>query len=599
MKSNSLYKLLNRRMFIRRLNNWRLKHLSESQYMIILSIPTGLLAGLAAVIIKNLTHFIKDIVTKGSTDEYSNVLYFVYPAIGIFLTIIFLKWIVKKKAGHGIPGLLYAISRKRGIVKANKMYVSMISSALTVGFGGSVGLEGPSVSTGSAVGSNIGQFLRLNYKQLTMMISMGGAAALAAIFQAPITGIVFAIEVLMIDLSITALVPLIISAFVGVLTSYFLLGQAVEYVIDIPEAFIPSNTIYYILLGVFLGLVSAYFMKVMFTTEKFFDKLGAWWKRFLVGSLVLGLLIFLFPSLYGEGYDAINSALKGDFSPLYNNSIFYAFKDNIWAIFALFVGVILMKAFATSFTFGAGGVGGTFAPSLFTGAFAGLFFALIINYFDIANLNPTKFSLVGMGGMVAGILHAPLTGIFLIAEITNGYSLIVPLMIVSTIAFLINRVFFQHSVYTHAVAEQGALLTHNKDRSILNMMNVGPLVETNFNIIRPEKELKDLIPIISGSTRNIFPVVSEDGEFKGHVLLDHVRSVMFDTSLYDTPIENLMVVPEYIIDPNETMEEVAKKFHVSGKYNIPVVQNGMYLGYISRANVFSTYRKKLSEISDD
>lgn len=591
--------MISRKNFLKNLTKWRLEKIDDRQYMIFLSIPTGFLAGLAAVIIKNLTHFIKDLVTSGSVNEYSNLLYFIYPAIGIFLTLIFLRYIAKREAGHGIPGLLYAISRKKGIVKAYNMYVSMISSALTVGFGGSVGLEGPSVSTGSAVGSNIGQFLRLNFKQLTMMISMGGAAALAAIFQAPITGIVFAIEVLMIDLSINALVPLIISAFVGVLTSYFLLGQTVEYVVDLSEAFIPGNTLYYVCLAILLGLVSAYFMRVIFQSEKFFNKIGVWWKRFLVGSAVLGLLIFLFPSLYGEGYEAINLALKGDYSSLYNNSVFYAFKDNIWIVFALFVVVILMKAFATAFTFGAGGVGGTFAPSLFCGSFTGLFFALLVNYLGLGNLNPTKFALVGMGGMVAGVLHAPLTGIFLIAEITNGYSLIVPLMLVSTIAFLINRIFFKYSVYTRSVAEQGALLTHNKDRSILNLMNVGSLVETDFNIVRPGQRLRDLIPVISGSKRNIFPVISEEGVFMGHVLFDDVRTVMFDQSLYDTSVENLMVMPEYTIDPNETMEEVAKKFHISGKYNIPVVQKGQYIGYISRANVFSAYRNKLSELSDD
>lgn len=591
--------MISRKIFLKNLTKWRLEKITERQYMIILSIPTGFLAGLAAVIIKNLTHFIKDLVTSGSAKEYSNLLYFIYPAIGIFLTLIFLRYIAKREAGHGIPGLLYAISRKKGIVKAYNMYVSMISSALTVGFGGSVGLEGPSVSTGSAIGSNIGQFLRLNFKQLTMMISMGGAAALAAIFQAPITGIVFAIEVLMIDLSINALIPLIISAFVGVLTSYFLLGQAVEYIVDLSESFIPGNTLYYICLGILLGFVSAYFMRVIFRSEKFFEKLGTWWKRFLVGSSVLGLLIFLFPSLYGEGYEAINLALKGDHSSLYNNSVFYAFKDNLWVIFALFVVVILMKAFATAFTFGAGGVGGTFAPSLFCGSITGLFFAFLINHLGLGNLNPVKFALVGMGGMVAGVLHAPLTGIFLIAEITNGYSLIVPLMLVSTSAFLINRIFYKHSVYTRSVAEQGALLTHNKDRSILNLMNVGPLVETDFNIVRPGQQLRDLIPVISGSKRNIFPVVSEEGLFMGHVLFDDVRTVMFDQSLYDTPVENLMVIPKYIINPNETMEEVAEKFHVSGKYNIPVVQKEQYIGYISRANVFSAYRNKLSELSDD
>lgn len=323
------------------------------------------------------------------------------------------------------------------------------------------------------------------------------------------------------------------------------------------------------------------------------------WKRFLIGSVLLGVLIFFFPALYGEGYEAINQSLQGDYSALYNNSIFFPYKDIGWVIFLLFVAVILVKAFATAFTFGAGGVGGVFAPALFIGAFTGLFFALFTNQLGLGDLHPGKFALVGMAGMIAGILHAPLTGIFLIAEITNGYTLFVPLMIVSTIAFATVKVFNTNSVYTYQLAERGELLTHNKDRSILNMMSLRRLVETNFSVIRPGTTLRDLVGIIAQSKRNIFPVVDEDESFLGHILMDDVRNIMFDTDLYDTTVENLMVMPKYIIDPGEPMAEVARKFQESGKYNIPVVHKGRYLGYVSRANVFSTYRKKLSEISDD
>ena len=566
--------------------------------MLLLSIPTGFLAGLAAVIIKKSAHGIRDLVL-GIHFEYSHLMYFVYPAIGILLTICFCKFILRKEIGHGIPGILYAIRKKKGEVSPHSMWSTIIASALTVGFGGSVGLEGPSVSTGASIGSNLGKWLKLEYRQVVMLIGMGGAAALAAIFQAPMTGIFFALEVLVIDLSLGALIPIICSSFTAILTSYLFLGQAVEYNALITEGFIPSNALYYIGLGLFVGLVSAYFLKVTFSVEKRFKRVASPWRRFLVGAVLLGVLIYLFPALYGEGYDAINSALRGDYSTIYGSPVFAGWARKEWSILILLAGIILLKAFATALTFGAGGVGGTFAPALFIGAFSGLFFSLTVNYLGIGELDPAKFALVGMSGLIAGMLHAPLTGIFLIAEITNGYALIVPLMIVSALSYFVNRIFFKHSVYTNAVAEHGVEVTHNKDVSILSMMTINNLIETNFSKVKRGSKLGDMIPVISSSTRNIFPVVDKDGTFCGHILFDDIRSVMFEQSLYEAPIEEFTVLPEYIIHPEDSMEEVVKKFQVSGKYNIPVIENGKYLGYISRANVFSTYRKTLSEISDD
>ena len=566
--------------------------------MLLLSIPTGFLAGLAAVIIKKSAHGIRDLVL-GIHFEYSHLMYFVYPAIGILLTICFCKFILRKEIGHGIPGILYAIRKKKGEVSPHSMWSTIIASALTVGFGGSVGLEGPSVSTGASIGSNLGKWLKLEYRQVVMLIGMGGAAALAAIFQAPMTGIFFALEVLVIDLSLGALIPIICSSFTAILTSYLFLGQAVEYNALITEGFIPSNALYYIGLGLFVGLVSAYFLKVTFSVEKRFKRVASPWRRFLVGAVLLGVLIYLFPALYGEGYDAINSALRGDYSTIYGSPVFAGWAGKEWSILILLAGIILLKAFATALTFGAGGVGGTFAPALFIGAFSGLFFSLTVNYLGIGELDPAKFALVGMSGLIAGMLHAPLTGIFLIAEITNGYALIVPLMIVSALSYFVNQIFFKHSVYTNAVAEHGVEVTHNKDVSILSMMTINNLIETNFSKVKRGSKLGDMIPVISSSTRNIFPVVDKDGTFCGHILFDDIRSVMFEQSLYEAPIEEFTVLPEYIIHPEDSMEEVVKKFQVSGKYNIPVIENGKYLGYISRANVFSTYRKTLSEISDD
>ena len=586
------------RLLFKSLNKWRLAHLSDRRLMMVLAIPTGFLAGLAAVLIKFFAHSIRDFFFYIRTfDKYFDLMFFVLPAIGILLTIIVIRYIIRREVGHGIPGLLYALSRNKGIVKPYTTFSAIITSALTVGFGGSVGLEGPSVSTGGSIGSNIGQLLKLNQKQINVLIGMGGASALAAIFQAPITGVVFAMEVFMIDISMTALIPIIISAFVAILTSYYFLGRAFEYEITIAESFVPSNSLYYVGLGLLVGLVSAYFMKVYFGIDKSFRKIENPWKRFVIAALCLGALIFVFPSLYGEGYDTINAALNGNISNINRHAMFEPFSNNIWITILIFVAIILCKALATSLTFAAGGVGGTFAPALFLGAMTGLVYALVINNLGLGDLDVSKFALVGMSGVIAGMLHAPLTGIFLIAEITNGYSLMVPLMIVSALSLAVNRMFFKESIYTRSIAEKGVKVSFNKDETILNMMTSNSLIETNFSTVRPEQTLGDLIKIIASSSRNIFPVVAENGDFKGHILFDDVRKFMFDTSLYGTSVEKIMVYPEYIISADEPMESIVHKFEESHKYNIVIVNNGKYLGYISRANVFTAYQATLKEIS--
>ncbi len=579
---------------------WRVRYISDRQYIYVLSVIVGIAAGISAVVIKKSAHYIQLLLIRSSAHQYENYLYFLYPSVGILLAVLFMRYIIRKEPGHGIPGVLYAISRKKGLIRFHNTFSAIISSALTVGFGGSVGLEGPTVSTGAAIGSNIGQFLRLNHRQIILMIGLASAAAVASIFQAPIAAIVFALEVIMIELTAASLIPLLIATVTAVLTSYFMLGQAVMYPVTMPSSFDPSNTIFYIGLGVLAGLLSTYFTKIFIAVESYFEtRYTNWLHRFLISGLLLGLLIFFFPALYGEGYDAINLSLRGDFSSLYNHSIFFSLQDNIWVIFLLFVAVLLTKAFATSFTFTAGGVGGVFAPALFLGAFLGLFYVTAINETGIAELPVSKFAVVGMAGMVAGIMHAPLTGIFLIAEITGGYSLFIPLMIVSTISFVTVKVFTPNSIYTHQLANRRELVTHNKDQSVLDMMEVRALVEDNFYKVHPRQTLGDLVKIISQSKRNIFPVVNEDDMFKGHILLDDIRTIMFDRELYPTTLEKIMVFPEHIIHPDDPMDKVAEKFQASDKYNIVVLQNGKYMGYISRANVFATYRKKLSELSLD
>lgn len=588
------------RKLLKSLNEWRLRHVSDRRFMIILAIPTGFLAGVAAVMIKFLTHTIRDFFFSMRAEErYFDYLFFILPAIGIFLTIMTIRYIIRREVGHGIPGLLYALSRNKGIVKPYTTFSSIITSALTVGFGGSVGLEGPSVSTGGAIGSNLGRLLKLNQKQINVLIGMGGAAALASIFQAPITGVIFSMEVFMIDISMTALIPIIISAFVAILTSYFFLGKAFEYTIVINESFIPSNTLYYVGLGIVVGLVSAYFMRVYFSIDKRFKKIDNQLLRFGLASLSLGVLIYVFPSLYGEGYETIQSSLNGDIAGIFRGTLFERYTAFPWVMLIVLLVTVLAKAFATSLTFAAGGVGGTFAPALFIGATTGMLFAMTVNHLGIGNLEVGKFALVGMSGLIAAMLHAPLTGIFLIAEITNGYTLMVPLMIVSALSLAVNRIFFRESIYTYSIAKQGIKVSFNKDESILSMMTATNLIETNFSTIGPKDTLEDLIPLIASSARNIYPVVDGDGMFKGHILFDDIRPIMFDRKLYCVLIENIMVKPQYVIDPDESMEDIVKKFNESRKYNIPVVKDGRYVGYLSRAKVFTTYQETLREISAD
>ena len=579
---------------------WRLRNVNDRQFMLIISGLVGFLVGLGAVIIKNSVHFIQEFLTSNFATEYENYSYIIFPAIGILISLLFIKYVIRQHVGHGIPSVLFAISKTNGVIKQHNIFSSIFTSMFTVGFGGSVGLEGPTVATGAAIGSNLGRLFHFNYKQITLLLGVACAAAMAAIFKSPIAAIVFATEIIMIDLTLASVVPLLISSSVAVLTSYFFLGQAVLYPSDITQGFLLKDIPFYILLGIMTGLVSVYFTKMYILIESKFSKIKSWGKRLAIGGTILGVLIFFFPALYGEGYGAINSALGGDVSSLYNNSIFYTFKDNIGIIFILFILIIVFKAIATAVTFGAGGIGGIFAPTLFLGAFTGLFYAQLINYFEIGDLMESNFALVGMAGLIAGVLHGPLTAIFLIAEITGGYKLFVPLMITATISYATIKIFVKNSVYTYQLAKRGHLITHHKDRAVLSMMSVGKLIERNFRTISPEETLGDLVKIISESQRNIYPVIDAEANFKGIIRLDDIRKIMFKTELYDvTSVASIMVTPVVTIDPEESMEDVAKKFMESGKFNIVVLQDGKYLGFISRAKVFAKYRSLQKYFSDD
>jgi len=576
---------------------WRLKSIGQKQFILILSALIGLGVGLAAVIIKNLVHWIQLIFTQEFVQPVYHYLYFILPIFGILLTILFIRHINKRPVGHGIPSVLYAISKSNGIIRRHNLYSSVIASALTVGFGGSVGLEGPTVATGAAIGSNIGRYFRLNYKQVTLLLGCACAGAMSAIFKAPIAAIVFALEVIMLDLTLTSLIPLLISSITAALTSYLFLGQNVLYSFQVKEAFIMGHIPYYILIGILAGLMSVYFTKMYIFVTGLFEKIKGPYMKLIIGGSVLGLLILLVPSLFGEGYEPINNCLSGNYGYLFENSFYEKYADSIGITLVVLFFVLMFKVIATSVTFGAGGIGGIFAPSLFIGSNLGLFFAKIVNLFGV-DLSESNFALVGMTGLIAGVIHAPLTAIFLIAEITGGYELFFPLMLVSTISFATTRIFTANSVYTVQLAKRGELLTHDRDKNVLLLMNVDRLIEKDFLTVSPDDTLSDLVKVVKRSSRNVFPVVDDENTFYGIVKMDDIRHIMFNTEMYDTTfVRDLLIMPRFTIQKDESMEEVAKKFQVSGRYNIVILDEGKYLGFVSRATVFSAYREKLKQIS--
>ncbi len=582
-----------------KLLNWRKRKIPDRPFILVLSVIIGFTVGLAAVIIKNLVHFIQELVRKGFISEGNNIFLLILPIVGVLATVIFTRFILKKNVGHGIPSVLYAISKTNGRIKPHNMFSSIVSSALTVGFGGSVGLEGPTVATGAAIGSNIGRYLKLSYKQILTMLGCASAGAMAAIFKAPIAGTIFALEVIMLNLTMSSLVPLLISSVTAALTSYLFLGQNVLYNFTLAESFSMSDTPFYLLLGLFTGLASVYFTRMYIFISKRFEQVKGWGNRLLAGGLLLGLMVFLVPSLYGEGYSGINNALNGNYDYLFQDSLYYGLKDNFIVLIGVVVFLIIFKVVATSVTFSSGGVGGIFAPTLFMGAHAGLLFAVVINSFGF-ELEVSSFVLVAMAGMIAGVIHAPLTAIFLIAEITGGYGLLMPLMITATISYLFTRIFVHNSVYTYQLAKRGELITHDKDKAALTLMDVGRLIESNFNTVHPDATLGELVEVISHSVRNVFPVVDDDNNFLGVVWVNDIRHIVFKPELYDdTYVRDLMFMPSPTVSPGESMEDVAHKFQTSSHYNLPVLEDGRYIGFVSRANVFSEYRAMIKNFMED
>jgi len=525
----------------------------------------------------------------------------IYPVIGILIVTLFLKYVVKDNISHGVTKVLYAISRRKSRLKKKNMYASLISSSITIGFGGSVGAEGPIVFTGAAIGSNIGQAFRLSPKILMILVGCGAAAGIAGIFRAPIAGMLFTLEVLMIDLTGMTVMPLLISSIAGATVAYVLEGYNSEFFFAQSEGFHTNRIPFTILLGIVCGLVSLYFTKVMFWMESMFGRLPNKFIKILTGGIILAGLIFIFPPLYGEGYDSINNLLDGDISKVVDGTFFYVDRDNVWFL-VLFIGaVMLFKAFATSATNGAGGVGGTFAPSLFVGALCGFLFAYILNNLDLGiTLSQKNFALMGMAGVMAGVMHAPLMAIFLTAEMTGGYDLFLPLLIVSLLAYMTIRVFLPYSIYTMRLAKAGDLVTHEKDKAVLTLLKVDNVIEKDFKVVHPEMNLKEMVDTIAVSNRNLFPVTDAEGNLKGVVVLDDIRNIMFRADLYKKMhVSRFMSAVPATIEISYPMDKVMEIFDKTNAWNLPVVKDGKYIGFVSKSKIFNSYRKVLKHFTED
>ena len=584
--------------FLTKIHIWRYKHVSERQFVYVLSVLVGFLAGLGTLVLKNMTYFFESMLAGDFIKEYRNSLYFIFPIVGLILVYIIKKYLLKKPIGHGISTTLYSISKRSGIIEKYKMYASLITAPITVGFGGSAGLQGPAVSTGAALGSYVSQLFRMNTKTRMLLIGCATAGAMSSMFKAPVAAIIFAVEIFSLDLAFASLVPLLLASVSAVLTSYFFLGQDVLFGFDLQDAFEPKDIAFYGVLGIGTGIASVYFSKMYFAITRFFDRFRSPLKKLIIGALAIGVMLFLIPPLYGEGYGLINSLLDGDAKAALVDIPYNIDLNNVWMVIVMLLLITIFKAIAMTTTFAAGGVGGIFIPTLVMGSAIGNVLAKIVNQlgFDVSE---TNFTLIGMTGLMAGVLHAPLTAIFLIAEITGGYDLFVPLMLVAAISYAFTKYFISNSIYTVELAKRGELITHDKDKNVLMMMDLNKNIETNFVAVCPEMNLGSLLnDAVAKSNRNIFPVVDENRQFLGIVLLDDIRSIMFDQKLYETvAVSSIMKSAPAIIFHNDSTEIVMKKFKESGAWNLPVVKEGNYIGFISKSKLLTAYRNKLIEVS--
>lgn len=590
-----------RKTLLKRFLIWRLKTISHRQFIMLLSLLVGVGSGLIAVFIKNTAHSLGDYLRDASRSTiWENYNLLILPLIGIVASVLWIKYIVRKPESNGFSTILYAIAKRSGIMKQHHMYSSIISSILTAGFGGSIGLEAPAASSASSLSSNLARMLHLNFKDRMLLIGCATAGTIASIFNAPIAALVLAMEVLMLDLTMASIIPLLIASVSATISSRLILGDALLLHIDLVEQFKVSNLYWYILLGVFSGFLSVLFTKVFYQTTHLLKKIKHKINRAILGGIFLGVLIFLIPPLFGEGFETINLLLADKGQEIITGNYVESICTSETALLLVLFSMIFFKIIATSVTVGVGGIGGVFAPALFLGSALGFVFAKFVNHFFLLELSISNFSLVSMAGLIAGVLHAPLTAIFLIAEITSGYELFIPLMTVAAISYVCSKYFIPHSLFNIQLALKGELMTHNKDKAVLMQMQLEKLVEKNFSTIQPEMNLGTLVKVVAESKRNIFPVVNENNIFLGIINLDDIRKVMFDQSLYTKfKVSDLMHQPMGSIKLYDPMDKVMAKFKETGAWNLAVTCQGEYIGFISKSKLFSNYRRKLVEFSEE
>ena len=582
--------------FIKRLLILRYKYISQKNFVFLLAILVGLLSGLVSVLIKNITYGIEWILDHLAIVS-RNSIYFILPVIGLWLVYLFVKYVSKKPIEHAIPSILFALSKKDGLLARSRIYLPLITAPLTAGFGGSVGLLGPAIASASGVSSNIGQLFHVDRKTRTLLIGCAASGAIASIFQSPIAAIIFAIEVFSLDLTFASLLPLLIASVSSVLTSYFFVGNGILFNFNVSTPFELRDTIFFLILGIGTGIASIYFSRIYFTVYKFFDRFKTSGQRLIVGGLAIGVMLYFIPPLYGEGFGFINDLLDGNHLHALGQTPFDDHLDKIWVVIALLIGITIFKAVAMTTTFAAGGAGGIIIPTMVMGSALGNVVAKIINNIGLGfQVSESNFTLIGMAGLIAGVLHAPLTAIFLIAEITGGYQLFVPLMITVSMSFIITKNAVDHTIYTKELAEKGALLTHDKDQSILTLMKLDNVIEKDFTVVHPEMSLGQMLHEgVAKSSRNLFPVVDENYYLVGIIFLDDIRTVMFDTSLHETTsVETFMHNPaEHIHFEMDSVKDVMKKFQDTGAWNLPVIKNNKYYGIVSKSKLLTAYRREL------
>lgn len=579
---------------------WRENNLELRYLVIILSALIGICCGIGALLLKTTIFYIEQFISGELDIEFESFLFVILPLIGIIIVFLLFRFVIRDEVSHSIPRILYVISKKGGNMKRHKVFSSILGGALTAGFGGSVGLESPMISSGSTLSSNLGRILNLNYKTKVLLIGCGATGAIASIFTTPIAAVIFALEVLMLDLTISSIIPLLVASVSGAITTKVLMSEQILINYEINSPYEVYHIPFFILLGIVTGFISMYFNSINSIVREKIQSIKNNYHRILIGGIIIGLLIFLFPPLYGEGYASIKSLLKGDVDKLFENSLFFSIKENYIVFVGFFIALILLKVVAMTITLSIGGVGGIFAPIAVTGGIVGFLFSRLMNDFVLTDKIPENhFTLVGMAGGLAGVLHAPLTAIFLIAEITNGYDLIIPLMITTVISYVTVKIYQPHSIITKRLAERGELLTHDKDKAILTLLNIKTLIETDMMVVKQDLMLGTLIKDITKSDRDIIVVVDDEKNFKGIVLMNHIRKDLFVKKLHETPIELYIVQPAEIIYSNDSMTKVMDKFNATGEYNLPVIKNGKYYGFINRAKIFSEYRKTLIDVSPD